>query len=291
MKIVIIIFSPSGNTERVGQLINEGLKLKRLETQYINLSEGTDYFKVKDKEKYLKTIIRAHDLLLIGSPVYAHHLHYNIKDLISFLPKPGNGHANIAVPFVTYGGIASGIALEEAGKLLNKSGRMIFLGAKFAMSHKMTRVFMDNEFDVSDSKEINSTVKEILDKIGDFDFNNIDDSSKALSYQSRLTYLKANIIFNEKKWHNERYPEIKINQSNCIDCGVCIKKCPVHNLVKHSNGRIDHRKVGDCIHCFNCIISCPSKAIYPEGDLDKAREFMEKMKNKEREVPASKVYM
>ena len=82
MKITIITFSPSGNTEKIGQLIRAGLHLKDIETQYINLSEGTGYFKTDNKQQYLSELIKPHDILIIGSPVYAHHLQYNVKDLI-----------------------------------------------------------------------------------------------------------------------------------------------------------------------------------------------------------------
>ena len=57
--------------------------------------------------------VSEHDILFIGSSVYAHHLQYHVKDLIKKLPQPVHGWGKIAVPFVTYGGISSGIALEE----------------------------------------------------------------------------------------------------------------------------------------------------------------------------------
>ena len=53
----------------------------------------------------------------MGSPVYAHHLHHNIKDFIKGL-YPTEKEVPIAVPFITYGGINSGEALHEAEVLL-----------------------------------------------------------------------------------------------------------------------------------------------------------------------------
>lgn len=118
---------------------------------------------------------------------------------------------------------------------------------------------MDKEFDISNREENNDTIKQI--------------------------------IFNEKKWHKNRYPKIRIKSLDCSKCGECIGACPVNSLEKESNGHIIHLRAYDCIHCFNCIVSCPSKAIYLEGDLDKAQKFMDKMMNKKKEKPASKVYM
>lgn len=75
------------------------------------------------------------EILFIGSPVYAHHLQYHVKDLIKNLPQPVNRWGKIAVPFITYGAINSGIALDEAGKLLRKSGRKVLAGMKVCSSH------------------------------------------------------------------------------------------------------------------------------------------------------------
>lgn len=123
MKAVIIVFSPSGNTNRVGELLKVCLEQNNISAQLINIACKEKYFLTNDKQGFLQEIVKEHDILFIGSPVYAHHLQYHVKDLIENLPQPVNGWDKLAVPFVTYGGINSGIALDEAGKLLRKSGR------------------------------------------------------------------------------------------------------------------------------------------------------------------------
>jgi hypothetical protein len=72
---------------------------------------------------------------------------------------------------VTYGSISSGIALEEAGKLLNSSGRMVIAGMKLASSHKMTRAFMEKEFSADISQDpMLAAVKGLVDRIASFRF-------------------------------------------------------------------------------------------------------------------------
>ena len=49
---------------------------------------------------------------------------------------------------------------------------------------------------------------------------------------------------------------VKLDNSRCIDCGICIGKC-----------KMDIRRVGDieCINCGECIDACPTKAISWKG--------------------------
>lgn len=46
--------------------------------------------------------------------------------------------------------------------------------------------------------------------------------------------------------------------SDCINCSICVKKCPVSNLRSTERG-IEHKN--NCIICYRCVNSCPKKAI------------------------------
>lgn len=291
MKALIIVFSPSGNTYRTGELLKSSLDQNNISAELINIAGNEKYFLANDKKKFLQEIAAEHDILFIGSPVYAHHLQYHVKDLIKNLPKPLNGWGEIAVPFVTYGGISSGIALEEAGSLLRKSGRKVLGGVKVSGSHHMTRAFMKEEYNKDQPEDkIVSVIEELIKQVKSVDLNSFKDRSKHLKYQSRKTYLKANIIFKEKVWHEKRYPKVVINENECIKCGKCAKVCPVGHLKQDNDKSIIKNINTQCIHCFNCILECPQNAISPVGDLEKARSFMNNMIKKAKEQPATCLY-
>ena len=244
------------------------------------------------KQDFLQETIKEHDILFIGSPVYAHHLQYHVKELIENLPQPIKVWGKIAIPFVTYGGISSGISLDEAGKLLRKSSRKVLAGMKVSSSHRMTRAFMKEEYnkDQPDNKLI-STIDELIKRIKSADLDTLKDNSKHLKYQSIKTYLKSNIIFKEKVWHKKRYPKIVIDHNQCIKCGKCTKVCPVCHLEQNNKDKsIIKNMDSECIHCFNCILECPQKAITPVGNLEKAKGFMEIMIKKGRENPDTCLY-
>lgn len=291
MKALILVFSPSGNTKRIGTLLKACLEQNDISTQMIYISGNEEYFFATDKQSLLKEIVTQHDILLIGSPVYAHHLQYHVKDLIENLPRPKNEWGKVAIPFVTYGGINSGIALEEAGKLLRKSGRKVLAGLKVSSSHRMTRAFMEKEYNKDQPEdEIVTIIEGLVKHVKTIDLESVKDMSRHLRYQSRKTFLKANIIFNEKKWHQKRYPEIMINASECIKCGRCASVCPVFHLKQNDDNSTVKNSNTPCIHCFNCVLECPQRTIKPIGDLQKARDFMEKMIMKANENPGTFLY-
>lgn len=291
MKIAIIEFSPSGNTNRVGELLKATFERNGINVQLVNITGNEEYFLMNKKQNFLRETIKEHDILFIGGPVYAHHLQYHVKELIENLPKPINSLGKIAIPFVTYGGISSGISLDEAATLLRKSGREVLAGMKVSSSHRMTRAFMKEEYnkDQPESKLI-STIDELVRRINSSDLDSLKDNSKHLKYQNLETYLKSYFIFKEKVWHEKRYPKVVIDYNRCVKCGKCVKVCPVCHLGQNEEKAIIKNMNSGCIHCFNCILECPQKAITLVGDLEKAKSFMEKMIKKGNEVPSTCLY-
>ena len=132
-------------------------------------------------------------------------MHYNVKNIIKALPHPKSGWGKLAVPFVTYGGINSGIALQEGAKLLKKSGRIIVAGMKVNSSHCLSKL-----------KQIKRTVNEgmpgdealpliedLACRIKEFENKKPEDCADIthkLAYQSPKVKIKAHIIFREKVW-------------------------------------------------------------------------------------------
>lgn len=50
----------------------------------------------------------------------------------------------------------------------------------------------------------------------------------------------------------------KVDKKKCVDCGKCIKECPVNNIYKDKNGRIKlHHQ---CLMCMRCSLYCPKDA-------------------------------
>ena len=295
MNITIIQFSPSGNTAKAtAQIAAELSAIEGASVRFVDITGNEDFFRTGNIRCFLEAEAGKHDLLLLGCPVYAHHLQYHMKDLISALPEPdGDAWGSLAIPYVTYGGISSGIALEEAAKLLRKSGRQVVAGMKISSSHRMTRAFLDREFNEGKpGGELKPAVEQLAQLVKELaDGRSFPDIGRKLVYQSRITALVCNIVFNEKKWHKDRYPKVRIDVSKCSSCGKCVSACPVLHLEKE-DGVVLENALRPCIHCLNCVAGCPVHAVKLEGNLEKGRMFMNRMITKKgnSEKPATALY-
>ncbi|MBN1499324.1 MAG: EFR1 family ferrodoxin [Spirochaetes bacterium] len=289
MKITIIVFSPTGNTKKIAETFNRTLTLKKNNVSLIDLTRDTSYFERSNKPEYLESIIPQHDLLIAGAPVYAHHMQYHMKELLENLPLPDGKWGKLVLPFITYGGINSGIALEEAGKILTGRKRTVIGAAKFSLKHHALQNFINKDINAIESfKEIENQINALVSELESVSYNS-QDKSRALVYRSRKEYLIDNFIFDEKKWHKSKYPNMYIDQQKCTQCLSCVNNCPVLHL-KMQNGAITASDKNECIHCTNCITLCPAKAIIPHGDLEKMKSFMGKLLAKGLEIPAHQIY-
>lgn len=281
MDITIIQFSPSGNTARVAGGIADALrKLPGMRVQLVDITGDELFFSPGGISRFLESRVSRHDLLLIAAPVYAHHLQYHMKNLLAALPRPdGKTWGDLAIPCVTYGGISSGIALEEASDLLHKSGRRVAGGVKVSASHRMTRAFLDTEFNAGKpGAELAPVIGGLMDLIAGLSAGKTDSAvRRKLRYQSRLTRLVCDIVFDEKKWHRKRYPKVVIDRSACSSCGKCAAACPVRHLEFDAARHLIGNDQNGCIHCLNCVTGCPINAVSLAGDLEKGKRFMTRM--------------
>ncbi|QZY53823.1 4Fe-4S binding protein [Crassaminicella profunda] len=51
---------------------------------------------------------------------------------------------------------------------------------------------------------------------------------------------------------------IRIDQSKCSGCRMCIEICPVGAIEEGDKIMVDMSR---CIKCRSCVVACPSKAI------------------------------
>ena len=281
LKVAIIVFSPTGNTLKVGHMLGEQLISRNIHVKLYNFTGNDTIFRKNNIKSYLKENIKEHDLLCIGSPVYAHHLHYNVKNIIK--AKPENGWAKLAVPFVTYGAINSGVALREAAKLLKNSGRLTVLGMKINAFHCMTALpQINNKINEGmPGEEALPLIEELANKIVRFNYGVPEESkdiTKKLNYQKLKNRIKARIIFREKFWHKYLYPKLFFNHVACQKCEQCINICPVNCIEMTNDGPILLNSPS-CIHCGACILECSYNAIDINTNWSRLNNMLEEAVN------------
>lgn len=265
MKVAIIVFSPSGHTLKVAKMMEKTMTNKDMKVQLLDITRNEKIFRENKMEQYLKEKIEPHDLICVGGPVYAGHFEGNVKNIIKTLPYPDKRWGELAVPFVTYGGLHSTIALKEAGNLFHKSKRINILGMKIAAFHTLTKTL---EFKINENKpgkEVLHIIEEFVEKIIEItnkDFTEIKDKRKFFDYTPFTSEKFGCMLLRQKVLRKIMFPKgVEIDYDKCNGCGLCDERCPV-NLYEMIDGKPQKTNpYFECICCAECYHNCPAKAI------------------------------
>lgn len=70
--------------------------------------------------------------------------------------------------------------------------------------------------------------------------------------------------------------KIVVDESKCVKCGICMRKCPAKAIILAPYPIIDEKK---CIRCFCCIEVCPQHALHlKDNTLRKVAKLVRKMR-------------
>jgi ferredoxin len=273
----VIYCSPSGTTEHVAEVIVNVLTNLKTDVFVIDLG------KERDGSSFLEHIGAAQEniCLYVGTPVYGGHAVPPVMAFIERLPQAKSG---FAVPFVTWGGVTSGIALWEMGKALIEKGYKIAGAAKVGAVHSM---LWHSETPVCQGHP-DSNDDQVIATLSTKVYNDLKDGNirplqvEALDYQpkERGSEMKKTSIKNVM----EILPQRNLDEENCTQCGICEEACPAAAI------RLEpYPEFGDdCFGCFNCVRLCPENAI--EADLSGIDDFIRQRKEEVNEQPLTQAF-
>lgn len=262
MKAVIIVFSPSGHTLQAANIFRDEFKKRGVYTQLINITKNPNYLNADSIKAQLEEDLKPHDVILIGGPIYAGHMEGYVLQLIKQLPDVGSDYGVLAVPFATYGGVHSSIALEEMGRLLRRRKRKSILGVKIAAEHTLTKtasniIYKDKPG--KDEADIITKAVNIIIKTASQDTESIKDVSRSFCYSKPKERLLFKLLSQEKI--HKKYKQVSIDSEKCIQCRKCINVCPVNmfDFVDEKVKMVENQQ--RCILCAECFHQCPAGAI------------------------------
>jgi len=275
-KAAIVYCSPGGSTRHVAQVIEKELEHLGMTVLSADLGKGDDGSSVINEVKNGKIC------LFVGSPVYSNHPVLPIMRFISDLPE----NADIrAVPFVTWGGASSGIALHDMGKALTAKGFSLVGAGKILSPHSMMwqcqNPLGEGHPDEEDDRLIRALVNGVLKKMeaGSSEVVSLSD----LAYQPEKVHAEMEkMTFAKAKGH---MPKKEINEELCTECGVCAEICPVQAIILSP-----YPKFGEnCICCFQCVQNCPEEAII--ADLSPVEKLIRGKAKQFHERPFTKIFL
>lgn len=246
----VVFSSPAGSTRRVAEVA--AIKLRDCGQEVRTFDLGEPMARRQLRELALNRPDRL--CLWVGTPVYVLHPVPPVMAELASLPiKAGD----TAVPFVTWGGVSSGVALYELGKFLQERGCCLIGAAKVLAEHsslwRSPRPLGAGHPDRGDATKIRFLVDNVLERLGLEPEGGVE--------LSRLSYQPENIQTEaaSKNLIEARplFPDFRVDLDRCDRCQECVNNCPAGAISWEGQPRFGE----GCFLCLKCIRSCPQQAI------------------------------
>ncbi len=266
--------SPAGSTGHVARVMADALETRSIAVHRLDLGQPDD------RSGFLERLAGAGpaDCLFVGSPVYRE---VAVPPVTAFLADLPAAAGCMAVPFVTWGGATSGIALWQMGGLLEKAGCRLVGAAKVVAVHSMMwrsdAPVGQGHPDAADDDRVRGLI------------DTLTAQPPASLPLAALDYQPAAHAAEFKPKIGEPWMIVPktIDDDACTLCGTCEAVCPVGAVTLDPGPVFD----GTCFDCFNCVRQCPEDAIVSAMPLEKIAANIRERVVKYDEQPLTQVFV
>lgn len=220
MKLVKIIFSPTGGTAKVADAITANWT----HVEAIDLASNQDNGPV---------ILDEQTLALVAIPSFG-----GVAPQLALdrLRKIQANHAKCVIVAV-YGNRAYDDTLLQMKDYAEQAGFEVIAAVSAVAEHSIVRAYAASRPDANDCKQLCSFGQRILEKAS--------QPTGTISVPGNKPYKKAGASMVPKAG------------SGCTSCGSCAKLCPAGAISVANPHETDKSK---CIGCMRCVSVCPAKA-------------------------------
>ena len=233
MKLVQIVFSPTGGTQKVADILTE--KWTGTVTR-VDLSDGN--LAISD------IAIEQEDVALIAVPSYGGRVPGLAAQRLGKLK--GNGAKCIIV--CVYGNRAYEDTLVELKDIAENCGFQTVAAVSAVAEHSIMHQYATGRPDEKDIEELQGFVETIFEQLTTGKL-----TASAPELPGNRPYKKAGGAGLVPK-----------ADKNCIGCGLCAKSCPAQAIIHNNLKTADGKK---CISCMRCVVKCPRSARKVNGAM------------------------
>ena len=245
MKMLIVVFSGTGNTDYVSKALTKELNKNGVLVEYIPLGLSK---KEKASFEMLSENLDSYDMLGIGFPILGCNAPGIIYDFITTLPCKKHDaflFATAADPHEI-----NHLAFNELSKCLQQKDYRVIHNFLYLMPCNFMIAYPE-PFNLQILDTIQSKVFLHTNEL-------IQKSEKTLSITSGWKIIAKTIHYVENRWGRKFFGKSLYTNSHCTLCLHCLHHCPMGNIAQNSNTL----NFGEnCLFCMRCIYNCPQKAI------------------------------
>lgn len=209
MRVLNLIYSPTGGTERVMNILGQEFGV----TETIDLCSNVEPME-----------LTADDLVLIGLPSFGGRIPAGSGDRVRAIK--GNGAKAVLV--AVYGNRAIDDTLIEMKDLAKECGYRVVGAISAVAEHSIMRHVAAGRPDTEDEAELRSFARQILARL---------DCGEDAEVPGKRPY---------KHFGGAgMFPEV----DGCVSCGLCAEKCPVGAIPADAPNTTDKEKCICCMRC------------------------------------------
>lgn len=223
MNIHQIIFSPTGGTRRVSEVLCHGMDVESIVTDLC----------VKAADIQLPNI-QEDDLAVIAMPVYAGRVPALAVERLRMVKAHGARCVVVAV----FGNRAYDDALLEMQNVASEIGFRVIAAVAAVAEHSIIRKYGKGRPDADDEQTLQNFGADIMRKAE-------NDDCTIPKLPGNRPYKKGGKV-----------PQPK-GRRGCNGCGLCAKHCPADAIPFTAPKTVDAAK---CISCMKCVSVCPTGA-------------------------------
>ena len=224
MKLYEIVFSPTGGTQKVADLLTKALGE---ESAAVDLTDhAADFSHIS---------LTTEDVAVIAGPSYGGRVPSPATERLGAI-KGGGAQA---VLVCVYGNRAYEDTLVELEDTVKRAGFRVAAAVAAIAEHSIARRYAAGRPDAGDEKQLREFAGKIQEKL------------------SAGEDTEPNIPGNRPYKKAGGSGLVPKPTKDCTNCGLCAEKCPVQAIDPRDTRRTDKDK---CISCMRCVSICPQSA-------------------------------
>jgi ferredoxin len=243
MRMLIIVFSQTGYTQKVAECIRDGA---------IEMGTECELAAISDVDP---SSLHEYDLIGLGCPVFYGKEPLNVRWFVERLPEMKGKHWFI---FTTHASTI-GIAMIAMARGLESKGAVIVGShdtyadstAPFIPYPTLTTGHPDEQ-EYEEARVFGKDLVDLAQRIADGDTGLIPSLDLVSEEFANVTETFP-VEFME-----QTFPKLQIDREKCVQCHTCEETCPAKGIAINPDS---YSIQNPCIYCFRCVMVCPEIAI------------------------------